>query len=105
MVDTLRRIEPERGLVISDEPTLSWMAGRASPGWLVDPSHVRIDAGHLTTAEVVAAAREPDVCAVLLWSGRLDGLPGLRASLDGYRTVAQHGGHELLLRERCQLRI
>ena len=89
MVDTLRRIEPDDGLVISDEPTLSWLADRASPGRLVDTSHVRIDAGELTTAEVVAAAREPDVCAVLLWSGRLDGLPGLRASLDGYRAVAR----------------
>jgi 4-amino-4-deoxy-L-arabinose transferase-like glycosyltransferase len=103
MVETLRRIEPEDGLVISDEPTLSWLADRAGPGWLVDTSHVRIDAGGLTTAEVAAAARAPDVCAVLLWSGRLDGLPGLHASIEGYRPVSRYGEHELLLRDGCRL--
>jgi 4-amino-4-deoxy-L-arabinose transferase-like glycosyltransferase len=103
MVDTLRSIQPADGLVISDEPTLTWMANRVSPGQLVDTSYVRIGAGQLTKAQVVAAASEPGVCAVLLWSGRLDGLTGIRTSFDGYRRVVQHGGHELLLRDSCHL--
>ena len=43
--------------VISDEPALGWLAGRTSPGSMVDLSYVRIQAGDLTTADVVAAAR------------------------------------------------
>jgi 4-amino-4-deoxy-L-arabinose transferase-like glycosyltransferase len=103
IVDLLRSIEPADGLVISDEPTLGWMAGRTSPGLLVDPSYVRIEAGELTTSQVAGAAAAPDVCAILLWSGRLDGLPGLHAALGGYRTVFREGSHELLLREGCRL--
>jgi hypothetical protein len=100
MVEELRHATPEGSLVISDEPALGWMAGRGSPGWLVDPSHVRIDAGQLTTADVVQAARALDVCAVLFWSGRLDDLPGLRKALAGsYRSAVRDGHRELLVRE------
>ena len=42
--------------MISDEPALGWLAGRTSPGSMVDLSFVRIEAGDLTTADVVAAA-------------------------------------------------
>jgi hypothetical protein len=103
VVALLADIEPAEGLVITDEPTLGWLADRVSPGTLVDPSHVRIDAGQLTTGQVTAAADDPNVCAVLLWSGRLDDLAGLRPSLEGYRSVLQDGDHELLLSDRCRL--
>ena len=75
--------------IISDEPALPWLAGRTSPGSMVDLSYVRIQAGDLTTDDVVAAANEPGVCAVLLWSGRLAQLPGLRAALGDYRVGAR----------------
>jgi 4-amino-4-deoxy-L-arabinose transferase-like glycosyltransferase len=105
MVDTLRSIEPDDALLITDEPTLGWMADRTSPGLLVDPSYVRIGAGLLTADDVAAAAHEPGVCAVLLWSGRLEGVPALRTALEGYRTVVRDGSHELLLREGCRLAV
>jgi hypothetical protein len=89
--------------VISDEPALAWFAGRTSPGSMVDPSYVRIAAGHLTTDGVVAAAAEPRVCAVLFWTGRLDQLPHLRTRLPDHRPVLLSGRHALLLRSDCDL--
>ncbi len=103
MVALLASIEPLDSRVITDEPTLGWLADRASPGQLVDTSYVRIQAGDLTTAKVAAAAHEPGVCAVLFWSGRFDTLPGLRASLPDYQTTFIDGDHELLLRQGCRL--
>lgn len=102
-VDLLRRIEPRSGMVISDAPELAWFAGRTSPGWVVDVSFVRIEAGQLTSYDVVAAAHEPGVCAVLIWSQRLGYLPGLRTDLRDYRAVFQRGEQELWLREGCRL--
>jgi hypothetical protein len=102
-IDVLQRVQPRDAEVISDEPALGWLAERTSPGSMVDLSHVRIDAGDLTTADVAAAAEEPGVCAVLLWSGRLEQLPGLHAALPDYDSVLLDGGHELLLRAGCAL--
>jgi hypothetical protein len=103
VIDLLRSVEPRGSLVISDEPALGWLAGRTSPGSMVDLSYVRIQAGDLRTADVVAAAGEPDVCAVLFWSGRLAQLPSLRRELVDYRSVFRDGDHELLLRDGCDL--
>jgi hypothetical protein len=102
-IDVLRRVTPRDALVISDEPALAWFAGRTSPGSMVDPSYVRIQAGDLTTSDVVMAAHASDVCVVLLWSGRLAQLPGLRAALTDYDSVLLAGDHELLLREGCRV--
>jgi len=103
-IELLRTIEPRSAKVISDEPALPWLAGRTSPGSMVDLSFVRIDAGDLTTADVVVAANHADVCAVLLWSNRLAQLPGLRRALHEYEPVFRDGDHELLLREGCDVR-
>jgi hypothetical protein len=89
--------------VISDEPGLAWFAGRTSPGSMVDLSFVRSDAGDLTSADVAVAAHQRDVCAVLLWSGRLARLPGLRSALGDYEVVRLEGDPELLLREGCDV--
>jgi hypothetical protein len=102
-IELLRRVEPRDAEVISDEPALGWLAERTSPGSMVDLSFVRIEAGDLTTADVVAAAAEPGVCAVLLWSGRLAQLPGLPRALADYDPVVRDGDRVLLLREGCSL--
>lgn len=65
-------------LVISDDPYTVALAGRATPPALVDTSSVRVESGDLTTAEVESIALRPDVGAVLLATGRLSELPGLR---------------------------
>lgn len=102
-IEQLRGLTPADGLVISDEPAIPWLAGRTSPGSMVDVGFVRIEAGDLTTADVVAAATEPDVCAVLFWTGRLDALPGLREQLPDFQSAFVDGQHELLLRNGCTL--
>jgi hypothetical protein len=103
VIDLLQSVEPRDAQIISDEPALAWLAGRTSPGSMVDLSFVRVRAGNLTTDDVVAAATAPGVCGVLLWSGRLAQLPGLHRALDDYESVPLDDGHELLLRDGCRV--
>lgn len=60
---------PATAWVISDEPGQVWRAGRRTPDDLVDASVLRIDAGRLTSESLAAAASNPHVCAVVVWSG------------------------------------
>ena len=87
----IQRLEHERGI----RSTWFVLAGT--------PTFDTIRAGDLTTTDVVEAADDRDVCAVLLWSGRLAQLRGLRAALDDYAPVELAGGRVLLLREGCAL--
>ena len=102
-IEQLRGLTPADGFVISDEPAIPWLAGRTSPGAMVDVGFVRIQAGDLTTADVASAAQEPDVCAVLFWTGRLDALSGLRQQLPDYTSAFVDGDHELFVRDGCAL--
>ena len=52
------------------------------PPWLVDSSLKRIDNHYLATDEVEREVERYQVKAVLLWTGRLQRLPGLGAWLD-----------------------
>lgn len=97
----LRTLVPPDGIVITDWPGLAWWAERPTPGNLVDPSVVRIEAGSLTTADVVEATSAPGVCAVLFWSTRLD-LLHVQSQLRGYTEVARYSDtRRLWLRETC----
>jgi 4-amino-4-deoxy-L-arabinose transferase-like glycosyltransferase len=102
---TLGALQPPGAAMLADEPGLAWLSGRRIPGDLVDPSFVRIATGALTTDDALAAATDPDVCAVLLWTGRFESLPGFREGLvaAGYTAVLGEGGHLLFLREGCSL--
>lgn len=102
-VRLLRAIEPADGLVITDAQGLAWLAGRGVPGPLVDTSHERFHAGSLSGDDIVAAADDPEVCAVLIWTGRLRRLGRLHLDLPEYRQVWADGGRSLLLRDRCRL--
>lgn len=107
VVDRLRAL-PEDAWVISDDPGFAWRAGRRVPGDYVDVSMKRFQQGALTKAGVLAAARDPRVCAVLVWSGqRLGSLPGLGAGLEerGYEVAARYPGPtERVLYERPDCR-
>lgn len=101
---------PAGALVVSDTPGLVWRAGRRVPTRFVDVSILRITSPtkdlRLTEHDVVRAARRPDVCAVVRWSGkRFTQFPGLRARLRaaGYRTAlkAPHGPEVLWRKVRC----
>jgi hypothetical protein len=100
-IGLLRSIEPRDALVISDEHALTFLAERDTPGSMVDVSFARIRSGDLTTDDVVEAASAPEVCAMVLWSGRLAALPELRRDLVEYRSVHRSGAREILLRDGC----
>ena len=96
---------PRGAQVITDDPGLAWRAGRTVPGELVDASIKRIEQGQITAASLTRAARDPQVCAVLVWSDRYGAeLPGLPRRLRalGYATVTRYGEARVLYeRDSC----
>ncbi len=103
------RALPPGALVVSDTPGLVWRAGRRVPTRFVDVSILRVTSPtndlRLTEDDVVRAARRPDVCAVVRWSGkRFTRFTTLAARLRaaGYRPVLKSHGPEVLWRKvRC----
>jgi 4-amino-4-deoxy-L-arabinose transferase-like glycosyltransferase len=73
----LHDLTPASGLVITDDQTVADLADRDVPAAVVDTSNVRITSGQLTTQQVIAAASDPRVVAILWYSGRFNELPGL----------------------------
>ncbi len=88
---------PAGALVISDDPGFAWRADRRVPGNFVDVSMKRFQQGQLTTDVVARAARDPEVCAVLVWSkdrlGSLHSLPD-RLEREGFDVVERFPGDE-----------
>jgi hypothetical protein len=67
------------------------------PPWLVDSSLKRIDNHYLATDEVEREVERYQVKAVLLWTGRLQRLPGLGAWLDqNFPTRRRYGARGVL---------
>lgn len=92
LVRDLKRL-PSGARAISDDPAYVWRAGLSTPRLLNDVSKMRIDQGTLTTAGVVAAAREPETCAVVIWTFRFGALlHGLREGLTdaGYTRAREY---------------
>ncbi|MBE3561451.1 MAG: glycosyltransferase family 39 protein [Ktedonobacteraceae bacterium] len=72
--------------VITDAQFIAGLADRSTPPELVDTSAVRIDAGYLNSAQLIRAASQPQVRAVLFYSGRFN-----KPQLAAFHTwVAQH---------------
>jgi hypothetical protein len=80
----LQRLTTPRQLVITDDQYIAALANRSVPPELVDTSSVRIVSGYLTAQQMITLAEQPQVGAVLFYTGRLDQLPEIRA------WVAQH---------------
>ncbi len=78
--------------VITDDQYIAMLANRDVPPTLVDTSSVRITTGYLTTAQVEAIAEQPQVGAILFYSGRFDNLPGLRAWVTQHFQLARDYG-------------
>jgi hypothetical protein len=81
-------------LVITDGQFMLALAGRSTPPDLVDTSSVRVQSGYLTAQQLIADASQPQVHAILFYTGRLR-LPQL-ASFDAwvtthYRLVRNYG--------------
>jgi hypothetical protein len=89
-------------LVVTDDQFGAALADRSTPPDLVDTSFVRIASGDLTAERVESIAGRPRVRAVLLGTGRLSALPGLREWLAQRfpQAVALGGGRTLYTRLR-----
>ncbi|HEU5200822.1 MAG TPA: glycosyltransferase family 39 protein [Ktedonobacterales bacterium] len=72
----LRLLTTPQQSVITDDQYIATLAGRDVPPELVDTSTVRITTGYLTTAQVITIAEQPQVGAILFYSGRFQALPG-----------------------------
>ena len=99
--DLQKAIRPEQW-VITDQQFIAGLAGRNTPPSLVDTSMVRIETGYVTLQQLEDVASQPQVHAVLFFSGRFS-LP----QVAGFHAwVAQHfhllhnygGGRELWIR-------
>ena len=73
-------------LVITDAQFIAGLADRNTPPSLVDTSTVRITSGYLTLAQLENTASQPQVHAVLFYSGRL----GAPETAPFHEWVAQH---------------
>ncbi|MCB1256715.1 MAG: glycosyltransferase family 39 protein, partial [Microthrixaceae bacterium] len=67
VVEVLRSL-PEGAWAISDEPGLVWKAGLRTTDFFVDPSVLRIQTGRYGLDDVVSAAAQDKVCAVVVRS-------------------------------------
>lgn len=103
VVDAIRDL-PEGARGISDQPGLVWRAGRLTPPDLVDASRLRIDSGRITGASLAAAAADPRVCAVAVWSDRfasLDRLPERLAAAGYVAATFDTAPRTLYLKPAC----
>jgi Dolichyl-phosphate-mannose-protein mannosyltransferase len=73
-------------LVITDAQFIAGLADRNTPPFLVDTSTVRIVSGYLSLAQLENAATQPQVHAVLFYTGRL----GAPETAPFHTWVAQH---------------
>jgi 4-amino-4-deoxy-L-arabinose transferase-like glycosyltransferase len=86
IAEDLRRETTPDQWVITDAQFIAAMANRDTPPWLVDTSSVRIDSGYLTVPQLIQAASDQRVHAVLFATDRLE-----RSSLSGFHSwVAKH---------------
>ncbi|HLW00480.1 MAG TPA: glycosyltransferase family 39 protein [Ktedonobacterales bacterium] len=96
----LQRLTTPQQQVITDDQYIAALANRDVPPELVDTSDVRIVTGYLTAEQVITLAEQPQVGAVLFYTGRLDKLPGVRAWVEQHFHLARsYGkGQDLYLR-------
>jgi hypothetical protein len=96
----LQRLTTPQQQVITDDQYIAALANRDVPPALVDTSDVRIVTGYLTAQQVITIAEQPQVGAVLFYTGRLDQLPGVRAWVEQHFHLARsYGpGQDLYLR-------
>ena len=62
-------------LVVTDAQFLTGLANRSTDPQLVDTSNVRVNTGYLTPQQLITEASQPNVHAVLFYTGRLLRMP------------------------------
>ncbi|MBV1850831.1 ArnT family glycosyltransferase [Catellatospora tritici] len=94
----VRRLPHDLRVVTDDQEMIS-RAGLRTVPWLADTSHVRLDSGRLSDAEVIAAAKAAD--AVFLSTGRLKKRPDAVTWIrEHYPVLYRSGKYELYVRDR-----
>jgi len=68
----LQRVTRQDQLVITDAQFIAALADRSTPASLVDTSNVRMFTGYITTQQLIEEASQPQVHAILFYTGRLD---------------------------------
>jgi hypothetical protein len=93
----LARITNNSAFVLTDAPGIAFWSARQVPPWLADTSLKRIDNRYLSTADIKNEVERYQVKAVLLWTGRLERLPGLVAWLEQTFPIRRsYGPHGVL---------
>jgi hypothetical protein len=91
----VQRLTTPQQQVITDDQYVAMLANRSVPPALVDTSAVRIATGYLTTAQMIAIAEQPQVSAILFYSGRFGNLPGFRSWVEGhFHLVRDYGNRQ-----------
>ncbi len=67
----LQRVTTPGQWIVTDAQFIAGLADRDTPPWLVDTSIVRVSSGYLTAPELIEAASDPRVHAVLFATNRL----------------------------------
>jgi len=80
-------------LVLTDDQFIAALANRDVPPMLVDTSEVRIQSGSLTKAQLITAASNPRVGAVLFSSGRFHEVPGFTQWVQHHLRLTRDYGH------------
>jgi hypothetical protein len=87
---------PKGAMAISDDPGIVYRAGRRTTDDLVDTSVLRIETDRMDVNSVMASARDPRVCAVVVRSvvrwGSFRTLPS-RLAAAGYEVVLPKDAH------------
>ncbi len=71
VVHDLQRVTRPDQLVVTDAQFLTGRANRNTDPQLVDTSNVRVNTGYLTPQQLITEASQPNVHAVLFYTGRL----------------------------------
>jgi hypothetical protein len=89
-------VRPDQ-LVITDGQFVVGLANRSTPPDLVDTALLRVETGSLTTQQLIDEASQPQVQAVLLYSGRLRTLTPFTDWVTAhYRLAADYGNGQAL---------
>jgi hypothetical protein len=75
---TIARLTAANDTIVTDAQGIAFLANRDVPPELTDTSFVRIGTGYLTLPEVIAYTHRSDARLLMLWTGRLAKLPGIR---------------------------
>jgi 4-amino-4-deoxy-L-arabinose transferase-like glycosyltransferase len=89
-------IRPDQ-LIITDAQFLVAEANRSTPPQLVDTSSVRIQSGYLTSTQLIQIASQPNVHAILFYTGRLQQIAGFEYWVNQhFRLVKDYGSEREL---------